>query len=39
MKSIVICGAVRTAIGRMGGAMKNVPVEKLTKIIINETFA
>ena len=39
MKSIVICGAVRTAIGRMGGAMKNVPAEKLTEIVINETLA
>ena len=39
MKSIVICGAVRTAIGKMGGAMKNVPAEKLTEIVINETLA
>lgn len=37
-KEVVLVGAVRTAIGKFGGALTNVPVEKLGEIVIKEAL-
>lgn len=37
-KKIVLAGAVRTAIGKMGGALANVPVATLGSIVIKEAL-
>ena len=33
-KKVVLAGAVRTAIGKMGGALTSVPAEQLGTIVI-----
>ncbi|WP_444641689.1 acetyl-CoA C-acetyltransferase [Caproiciproducens sp. R1] len=38
MKKIVLAGAVRTAIGKMGGALTGVPASKLGSIVIDEAL-
>lgn len=38
MKDVVIVSAVRTAVGRMGGTLKDVPPEDLSKIVIAEAL-
>ncbi|MGX8710191.1 MAG: acetyl-CoA C-acetyltransferase [bacterium] len=38
MKKIVLAGAVRTAIGKMGGALTGVPAPKLGSIVIDEAL-
>jgi acetyl-CoA acetyltransferases len=38
MKKIVLSGAVRTAIGKMGGALTDVPASKLGSIVIGEAL-
>ncbi len=38
MKKIVLAGAVRTAIGKMGGALTDVPASKLGSIVIGEAL-
>ena len=35
MTDVVIVSAVRTAIGRLGGALKDVPPEELTRVVIS----
>ena len=37
-KKIVLAGAVRTAIGKMGGALANVPAATLGSIVIKEAL-
>lgn len=37
-KNIVIAGACRTAIGKMGGALKDVPVAELGSVVIKEAL-
>lgn len=39
MKKIVLAGACRTAIGKMGGALSNVPAAELGSIVIKEALA
>lgn len=36
MESIVVTSAVRTPIGKLGGGLKDVPPENLTKLVIKE---
>jgi len=36
LKSIVIASAVRTPVGRLGGTLKDIPPETLTKIVLEE---
>lgn len=36
MQKAVIVGAVRTAVGRIGGALKDVPAESLASLVIKE---
>ena len=38
-KKVVIAGACRTAIGKMGGALANVPATELGAIVIREALA
>ncbi|MDO5516620.1 MAG: acetyl-CoA C-acetyltransferase [Clostridium sp.] len=38
MKDIVIASAVRTAVGKFGGALKNVPAVELGSIVIKEAL-
>ncbi len=38
MKEIVIAGAVRTAIGKFGGTLANVPVQNLGSVVIAEAL-
>jgi acetyl-CoA C-acetyltransferase len=38
MKNTYIIGAVRTAIGKMGGTLKNVPVDHLAEKVIREVL-
>ena len=35
---VVIAGACRTAVGKMGGALSTTPVEKLGSIVIKEAL-
>ena len=37
-KKVVIAGACRTAIGKMGGALSNVPAAELGSIVIKEAL-
>ncbi|HWJ02190.1 MAG TPA: hypothetical protein VNU93_00840 [Verrucomicrobiae bacterium] len=39
MKEVVIVSAVRTAIGNMGGALKNIPPQDLGGLVIREGIA
>ena len=39
MREVVIANAVRTAIGRIGGALSTVPAVELGKIVISEVLA
>lgn len=39
MKEIVLAGAVRTPIGKMGGALKDIPADQLGSIVIREALA
>jgi acetyl-CoA C-acetyltransferase len=39
MEEVVIVSAVRTAVGRLGGGLKDVEPEDLGKIVINEAIA
>ena len=38
-KKVVLAGAVRTAIGKMGGALTSVPAEQLGTIVIKEALS
>ena len=38
-KKVVLAGAVRTAIGKMGGALTGVPAEQLGTIVIKEALS
>jgi len=38
MPDVVIASAVRTAIGKYGGALQNIPVTKLGSIVIKEAL-
>ena len=38
MKKVVLAGACRTAIGKMGGALSNVPTAELGAIVIKEAL-
>ena len=38
MKKIVLAGACRTAIGKMGGALSTVPAEQLGAIVMKEAM-
>ncbi len=38
MKTVVLAGAVRTALGKFGGALANVPAEQLGAIVIKEAI-
>ena len=37
-KKVVLAGACRTAIGKMGGALSSVPAAKLGSIVIEEAL-
>ena len=37
-KKVVVAGACRTAIGKMGGALANVPATELGAIVIREAL-
>jgi acetyl-CoA C-acetyltransferase len=39
MKEIVLAGACRTAIGKFGGALSNVPTKQLGAVVIKEAIA
>ena len=39
MKEIVLAGAVRTPIGKMGGALKDIPADQLGSLVIQEALA
>ena len=39
MEQICIMGAVRTAIGKYGGALKSVPAHELGALVIKEALA
>ncbi|MGN0709072.1 MAG: acetyl-CoA C-acyltransferase, partial [Anaerovoracaceae bacterium] len=38
MKEVVIVGAARTAIGKFGGSLKDVPARKLGAVCIKEAI-
>ena len=38
-KKVVLAGAVRTAIGKMGGTLTSVPAEQLGTIVIKEALS
>ena len=38
-KEIVLVGACRTAIGKMGGTLSNIPAEQLGAIVMKEAIA
>ena len=38
MRSVYIVGAVRTAIGKYGGALKSVPAHELGALVIKEAL-
>ena len=39
MRDAVICEPVRTAVGRFGGVLKDVPVQRLGAAVIAEVMA
>lgn len=39
MEEVVVVSAVRTAVGRMGGAIKDIEPEDLAKLVINEAMS
>jgi len=38
-RDVVLCGAVRTAVGRLGGSLKDVPVQDMAAQVIRELVA
>jgi acetyl-CoA C-acetyltransferase len=38
-QEVYLCGALRTAIGRMGGALADLPAERLAALVIRELLA
>lgn len=37
-RDVVVCGAVRTAVGRLGGSLKDVPVQDLAAQVVSEVL-